>query len=481
MMAYKNLEAVDAATQHLAAMGVHVLQGWLLEESEQAHVERLLAAMNPKLGAVVLDAGCGTGRVADLMKAARPDLEFILLNISERQLEACCGLHTKVLGDFECMPIASASVDAVMLNHAICHGEHAAVLAEAHRVLKADGQAFIYDMVRQSGTNDELKESLDAVALTKGEMEAAARGAGFDDVRLALPRPKVERIRDVLGRNLADPILAGVLPAIWSLRKEARMAVSGSTVDLALIDHTLRCHPRAAMQLSGGRDSTATLYQLRPFWDRIRFYHVDSGDQFPETRAVMDRIRRDVHVEVIQGDVQAVRRGHGFPTDLLPTDNTPLGRAVSGEQIKLIDRYECCWRTIMQPMHQRMHADGITLLIRGQRDGDYSQAPMRSGEALGGFEVLYPIQHWSGDDVERYLRGNGLPVADFYPEGMKRASDCMRCTAWWDDGRAQYLKRFHPREHAELVDLLGGVRTEIARQYFWLANELGETQQEQKS
>lgn len=246
-------------------------------------------------------------------------------------------------------------------------------------------------------------------------------------------------------------------------------------VDFQLVEQALSRNDRAALQLSGGRDSTATMYLLRPFWDRIRFYHVDSGDQFPETREVIEQIRREVPIEVIRSDVHGVRRDHGFATDLLPTDNTPLGRAVSGERVKLIDRFECCARTIMAPMHDRMLADGITLLIRGQRDSDYHQAPLRSGEIAGGFEVLYPIQHWSGDDVERYLRDNGLPVADFYPEGMKRASDCMRCTAWWDDGRAQYLRRFHPAAHAELVDLLIGVRAEIGRQYFWLAHELGET------
>ena len=174
-------------------------------------------------------------------------------------------------------------------------------------------------------------------------------------------------------------------------------------------------------------------------------------------------------------DVAAVtRRAHAAGALVIEdnTFNTPLGRRVSGEQMQLVGRYECCARNIMLPMHQRVLADGCTLLIRGQRDSDYAAPPARSGDFAEGLEFLYPVQSWTGDQVEQYLRENGLPIADYYPEGIKRASDCMTCTAWWDDGRAQYLRRFYPEQHKIFIDRAVLVRNAIAKQMQWLNHEL---------
>jgi hypothetical protein len=82
----------------------------------------------------------------------------------------------------------------------------------------------------------------------------------------------------------------------------------------------------------------------------------------------------------------------------VPVDNTPVGRLVSGRNIAS-SRYDCCARALMNPMHQRMLADGITLIIRGQRDDEYAKAPMRSGDVQPGIEVLYPMQHMSAEQL----------------------------------------------------------------------------------
>jgi cyclopropane fatty-acyl-phospholipid synthase-like methyltransferase len=50
--------------------GVRVLNAFLLAEDEAAHAKRLLHLMRPPQGAVVLDAGCGVGELARLMRAS---------------------------------------------------------------------------------------------------------------------------------------------------------------------------------------------------------------------------------------------------------------------------------------------------------------------------------------------------------------------------------------------------------------------------
>ena len=232
------------------------------------------------------------------------------------------------------------------------------------------------------------------------------------------------------------------------------------------VESAFERHARIAFQFSGGRDSTAALYLLRPYWGRMRVYHVDTGDQFPETQAVVSEVEKDLPARIhrVFGDVFAVRAAHGLPSDLVPVDNTEFGRLVSGRGFKYSGRYECCARTLMAPMQRQMIEDGVTLVIRGQRDDEYATPPKRSGDSGPEFELLYPIQTWSADDVDRFIRNNNLPVAPFYARGMKRSPECMGCTAWWDEGRTAYLKDYHPVRFVEYRKNVQVLRAEIARQ-----------------
>jgi 3'-phosphoadenosine 5'-phosphosulfate sulfotransferase (PAPS reductase)/FAD synthetase len=233
------------------------------------------------------------------------------------------------------------------------------------------------------------------------------------------------------------------------------------------IASALARHERIGLQFSGGRDSTVVLYLLRQFWDRMTVYHLDAGDQFPETIEVVRQVERDLGKPVVRimGDVKTVRLDHGLASDLVPVDNTELGRMISGREVKLISRYECCIRSRLIPMHERMLQDGVTLLIRGQRDDEYAVQPKRSGDVDNGLEFLYPIQDWTAEKVQRYLVENRLPVAPFYDHGLKQAPECMGCTAWWDDSRAGYLKQYHPETYTAYQANMKVIRIEIDHQY----------------
>lgn len=243
-------------------------------------------------------------------------------------------------------------------------------------------------------------------------------------------------------------------------------------------------HQRVAFQFSGGRDSVAALYLLRRFWGLMTVYHLDSGDQFPETQQVFKAVAADYKkvtgqdFVVLHGDVQSVREKFGLASDLVPVDNMEVGRMVSGSPVKIINRYECCVRTLMLPMNQRMIADGITLLIRGQRDDDYVTPPRRSAQVADGFEFLYPIQSWNADQVDAFLTEHCLPVAPFYAAGLKGSPECMGCTAWWNDGRAGYMKQHHPQEHRMVMQKMSVIRDVVNQQYAFLNDwsHDGETQ-----
>jgi SAM-dependent methyltransferase len=459
-----NMQAINDATELCLQQGVRVLNPFLLGETETDHAMRLLELLAPKEGAVVLDAGCGVGELALLMSKARPDLQFKLLNASQAQLDQCPPEMERICADYAQMPLPDASVDVVMFAFSLCHADDwLTALREAFRVLRHDGVVFIFDMVRihDGGSNTLMQERFWSMAFRPSQILDVAQRAGLQLVESndALGHePKVYRLRDLMRADTLayDAAFDGVAAATFKLH---RMPFAPP------IASAFARHERIAFQFSGGRDSWAAAWLLKPYWDRIDWYHLDTGDQFPETQESVERFEQMVGKPLLRivTDVRQLREQHGLPSDLVPVDNIPVGRMVSGRVVRIQGRYECCSRALMQPMHQRMLADGITLIIRGQRDDEYDVPPLRSGEVQSGIEMLYPIQHLRAGDVDNLVRLHELPAPPFYARGMKRAPECMGCSAWWDEGRAAYLKQYHPTATEGRRNVLL-VRGEIARQ-----------------
>lgn len=244
----------------------------------------------------------------------------------------------------------------------------------------------------------------------------------------------------------------------------------------AVIDTSpLDRHDRAALLFSGGKDSLAVAHLLRPFWDRITLYHVDAGDLLPEVRAIVDAVAAMVpRFERITTDSGAWTRRIAEPSDLVPMTATLGGVALGGRP--LVDRYTCCWHNIMKPAHERMLADGIGLVIRGTKRCDTRRMASGSGDTSQGYELWLPIQEWSHDEVFAYLRGIGAPVCRVY-EHRINAPECATCPAWWDEGRARYLKAHHPDLFAAYAGRLRRVAAEVAPVWRALAGELAELEQ----
>lgn len=221
-------------------------------------------------------------------------------------------------------------------------------------------------------------------------------------------------------------------------------------------------HHRIALQLSGGKDSLACLYLMRPWLDRITVYWLNTGRAFPETLRTLEAVKPFIpHFVEITSDVDAVHAQSGIPSDIVPASSTPLGRLVGHAAPAIQDRYSCCFQTVMRPMHERMLADGVTLIIRGQRNDDPLKPALRSGQVDGGIEYLFPIEDWSARQVLAYLREQGAPIPRFY-EMLDEAPDCMTCSAWWDKGSAKYLKRYHGEAWREVQVRLDVIRDAIA-------------------
>lgn len=230
-------------------------------------------------------------------------------------------------------------------------------------------------------------------------------------------------------------------------------------MDLSVLDR----HQKIALQFSGGKDSLACVFLLKDYWDRLTVYYLDTGDSFPETRETVACIKSLVpNFVVVQGKSKEVRQTLGIPSDIVPVSATEFGRVFAGhDSIAIIDRYTCCFHSIMLPMHQQMIKDQITLIIRGQKQSDKRKSPVKSGETVEGFEFLYPFDTWADEAVMEYLDAVDAPIPRFY-KTLTSAPDCMTCTGWLEERRSAFLKTHHPEAYAIYLSRIRLIKNEVA-------------------
>lgn len=157
--------------------------------------ERLLARLDPTPFASraprILDAGCGTGYGARVLRARWPgahitaaDFAPAMLAHAGRHADACCA------ADIEALPLPAASVELWWSSLTLQWCDAARVFAEAARVLRPGGRLAVSTL--GPGTFAEMRAAFARVdryrhtlAFSEADAIAAAlAGAGFHDVAL---------------------------------------------------------------------------------------------------------------------------------------------------------------------------------------------------------------------------------------------------------------------------------------------------------
>lgn len=224
-------------------------------------------------------------------------------------------------------------------------------------------------------------------------------------------------------------------------------------------------HRRVALQLSGGQDSIALLHLMMPWKDLFCVYWLNPGNPLPETTAMMNEIRTMVpHFKEVAGRQPEVIALDGWPSDVVPIRWTRAGQFSGGKQPFTVQgRLDCCWRSLMLPLHEAMIADDITCIIRGKRSDEGDKSPSRDGDVIDGIEFIYPLWDWSAADVQSYLEEAGIPRPKSY-QYASHSLDCMDCTAWWGEGMDRFLEAEYPDQYAEYGRRIDLIKSAVAEE-----------------
>ena len=116
----------------------------------------ILKQLNVKSGSVVLDCGCGMGKMLVDMAEIQPNIQFLGVTISEQQIKIANRLKIEnnvknvefILGDFHHLSdyFKVNSLDAVFFNESLFHSDnYKQVLFEVKKVLKHQGVLYSKD------------------------------------------------------------------------------------------------------------------------------------------------------------------------------------------------------------------------------------------------------------------------------------------------------------------------------------------------
>jgi 3'-phosphoadenosine 5'-phosphosulfate sulfotransferase (PAPS reductase)/FAD synthetase len=191
---------------------------------------------------------------------------------------------------------------------------------------------------------------------------------------------------------------------------------------------------RNAIQISGGVDSMAMLFLLRPQWDDSIVMWCDSGAAYPDVAALMERVRDLVpNYCRVQGHQPESIKRYGWPVDVLPLSHTRTGELAYGPQpIVFQTFFDCCARGLWLPLNGAVLSSGVEVVYRGQRNDDRLQARIPSGHTdAQGIRYEFPLADWSREQTFAYLNEVAPSfVPAYYAAGEKTSRDCWNCTAY---------------------------------------------------
>ena len=155
------------------------LQHWLFDRVHKAVIQTAAQTLTVEPG-VVLDIGCGTGRLLRAVSTCWPNAQLIGVDPAEGMIANARRLNpdaTFHLGSAEALPLLDYSVDLALSTLSFHHWQdHAAALSEIVRVLRPGGYFILVDVSAPQWLGQIVKH---ATGLSQQSIYHLFQNAGF--------------------------------------------------------------------------------------------------------------------------------------------------------------------------------------------------------------------------------------------------------------------------------------------------------------
>lgn len=191
----------------------------------------------------------------------------------------------------------------------------------------------------------------------------------------------------------------------------------------------------AVFSTSFGIEDQVLTHLIAQSGRRISLFTLETGRLFPETYYVWNRTleKYKLPIKAYYPDTKAVEQ--------MVTEKGPSSFYESVE-----NRKECCHIRKIEPLRRAIH--GFKIWITGIRaDQSANREDMENVEwdAANNIIKIHPLFHWTLEEVEAFLKKNGIPYNPLHDKGFPSIG-CQPCTRavrkgedfrsgrwWWED------------------------------------------------
>lgn len=158
------------------------------------------------------------------------------------------------------------------------------------------------------------------------------------------------------------------------------------------------------------------------------------------------------HFYIAQSDQPKDILLNGYPTDVLPARYDAIGRELNpNPALRLQSTFACCAKNMWIPLDLAMADLKVTRCLMGNR-ADESLADPRWGRVQNGIEFIYPLENWTIQMVQNYVKRHNIALPAYY-QTEEKSRDCWDCTGYiWE--RQQAIRNLPPSKREVVIGRL---------------------------
>lgn len=220
------------------------------------------------------------------------------------------------------------------------------------------------------------------------------------------------------------------------------------------------------LQFSGGIDSLACLELLKDT-PGLAVVTISTDGAYPDREGYLYRVMgRHPHLKFFHIKTDRMLEKFGHPVDVVPSAYTFLGSITQETEHRYQSHFDCCNRSIWQPLHGTMKDLGATEIFRGQRNDDGYRSPIKDGQVYEGVTYRLPIADWTRPQVMDFLNERCPDLIPSYYDTELSSHDCIDCTAYLSENFTRIQKLPEPIK-SKVIVILDQWRADVEQETRW--------------